>query len=152
MSTIEIPPDHGRSWWLREALAHGEFVLVGGYILFVLCHGIGWPWPAALAMTVLGGAFLGAALPPLVRRLPRREVNAGKGAKRQPRLVQGSADAAKIDLRHFVTGAPAGVSMNIVNTRVSLSMDFETDLDFTSWFVAGSMPVMIMVSSWVASS
>ena len=31
-------------------LAHGEFVLVGGYILYVLCHGIGWPWPAALAL------------------------------------------------------------------------------------------------------
>ena len=30
-------------------LAHGEFVLVGGYILFVLCQGVGWPWPAALA-------------------------------------------------------------------------------------------------------
>ena len=56
-------------------LAHGEFVLVGGYILYVLCHGIGWPWPAALALTVLGGALLGAALPPLVRRLPRREVD-----------------------------------------------------------------------------
>ncbi len=56
-------------------LAHGEFVLVGGYILFVLCHGIGWPWPAALALTILGGALLGAALPPLVRRLPRREVD-----------------------------------------------------------------------------
>ena len=39
-------------------LAHGEFVLVGGYILFVLCHGIGWPWPAALALTALGGALL----------------------------------------------------------------------------------------------
>src|SRR5512141_406810 len=25
MSTIEIPPDHGRSWWLREALALPEF-------------------------------------------------------------------------------------------------------------------------------
>ena len=56
-------------------LAHGEFVLIGGYILYVLCHGIGWPWPAVLALTVLGGALLGAALPPLVRRLPRREVD-----------------------------------------------------------------------------
>jgi glycine/D-amino acid oxidase-like deaminating enzyme len=25
MSTIEIPPDHGRSWWLREALAQPAF-------------------------------------------------------------------------------------------------------------------------------
>jgi len=56
-------------------LAHGEFVLAGGYILFVLCQGIGWPWPAALALTVLGGALLGSVLPPLVRRLPRREVD-----------------------------------------------------------------------------
>ena len=56
-------------------LAHGEFVLVGGYILFLLCRGFGWPWAPALALTVLGGALLGAALPPLVRRLPRREVD-----------------------------------------------------------------------------
>jgi branched-chain amino acid transport system permease protein len=56
-------------------LSHGEFVLVGGYILLGLCHGMGWPWPAALALTALGGALLGAALPPLVRRLPEREVN-----------------------------------------------------------------------------
>jgi len=56
-------------------LAHGEFVLVGGYILFVLCHGIGWPWPLALGAAALGGALLGGALPPLVRRLPRREVD-----------------------------------------------------------------------------
>ena len=56
-------------------LAHGEFVLVGGYILFVLCHGLGWPWPAALAVAALGGALLGSVLPPLVRRLPRREVD-----------------------------------------------------------------------------
>jgi branched-chain amino acid transport system permease protein len=56
-------------------LAHGEFVLVGGYILYVLCHGMGWPWPAALALTALGGALLGTALPPLVRRLREREVN-----------------------------------------------------------------------------
>jgi len=56
-------------------LAHGEFVLAGGYILFVLCQGIGWPWPVALAATVLGGALLGAVLPPLVRRLPWREVD-----------------------------------------------------------------------------
>ena len=56
-------------------LAHGELVLVGGYILWILCHGMGWPWPAALALTALGGALLGAALPPLVRRLPEREVN-----------------------------------------------------------------------------
>ena len=56
-------------------LAHGEFVLVGGYILYVLCHGIGWPWPAALALTAFGGALLGATLPPLVRRLREREVD-----------------------------------------------------------------------------
>jgi len=56
-------------------LAHGEFVLAGGYALFVLCQGFGWPWPAALALTVLGGALLGSVLPPLVRRLPRREVD-----------------------------------------------------------------------------
>lgn len=56
-------------------LSHGEFVLVGGYILYVLCHGIGWPWPVALAMTAFGGALLGAALPPLVRRLRQREVD-----------------------------------------------------------------------------
>jgi branched-chain amino acid transport system permease protein len=56
-------------------LAHGEFVLVGGYILYVLCQGLGWPWPAGLAVTALGGALLGAALPPLVRRLPDREVS-----------------------------------------------------------------------------
>jgi branched-chain amino acid transport system permease protein len=56
-------------------LSHGEFVLVGGYILYVLCHGIGWPWPVALAMTTFGGALLGAALPPLVRRLRQREVD-----------------------------------------------------------------------------
>ncbi len=56
-------------------LAHGEFVLVGGYVLFLLCHGVGWPWPAALAAAALGGALLGAAFPPLLRRLPRREVD-----------------------------------------------------------------------------
>jgi len=56
-------------------LAHGEFVLVGGYILYVLCHGIGWPWPAALALSASGGALLGVALPPLVRRLPDGEVD-----------------------------------------------------------------------------
>jgi branched-chain amino acid transport system permease protein len=56
-------------------LSHGEFVLVGGYILYALCHGLGWPWPAALALTALGGALLGAALPPLIRRLPQREVD-----------------------------------------------------------------------------
>jgi branched-chain amino acid transport system permease protein len=56
-------------------LAHGEFVLLGGYILYVLCQGVGWPWPAALAAAALGGALLGGALPPLVRRLPRREVD-----------------------------------------------------------------------------
>jgi branched-chain amino acid transport system permease protein len=56
-------------------LAHGEFVLLGGYILYVLCQAAGWPWPAALAAAALGGALLGGALPPLVRRLPRREVD-----------------------------------------------------------------------------
>lgn len=56
-------------------LSHGEFVLAGGYILWVLCQGFSWPWPVALALTALGGALLGAALPPLVRRLPEREVN-----------------------------------------------------------------------------
>jgi branched-chain amino acid transport system permease protein len=55
-------------------LSHGEFVLVGGYILYVFCHGIGWPWPAALALAAAGGALLGAALSLLVRRLPEREV------------------------------------------------------------------------------
>lgn len=54
-------------------LAHGEFVLAGGYILYVLCRGAGWPWPAALAVTAAGGALLGACLPPLLRRLPERE-------------------------------------------------------------------------------
>jgi branched-chain amino acid transport system permease protein len=56
-------------------LSHGDFVLVGGYILYAVCQGIGWPWPAALTLTAFGGALLGAALPPLVRRLPRREVD-----------------------------------------------------------------------------
>jgi branched-chain amino acid transport system permease protein len=56
-------------------LAHGEFVLAGGYVLYVLCQWIGWPWPAALALTASGGALLGAALPPLVRRLPQREIH-----------------------------------------------------------------------------
>jgi branched-chain amino acid transport system permease protein len=56
-------------------LAHGEFVLVGGYILYVLTETLGWPWPLALAASALGGALLGAALPPLVRRLPQREVD-----------------------------------------------------------------------------
>jgi branched-chain amino acid transport system permease protein len=56
-------------------LAHGEFVLVGGYILYALCHGVGWPWPVALGLTAVGGALLGAALLPLVRRLREREVD-----------------------------------------------------------------------------
>lgn len=56
-------------------LAHGEFVLAGGYILWVLCQSLGWPWPAALAVAALGGGLLGSSLTPLVRRLPRREVD-----------------------------------------------------------------------------
>lgn len=56
-------------------LAHGEFVLVGGYVLFVLSQTLGAPWPAGLAASAAGGALLGAVLPPLVRNLPDREVN-----------------------------------------------------------------------------
>jgi Branched-chain amino acid ABC-type transport system, permease components len=56
-------------------LSHGQFVLAGGYILYVLCQEVGWPWPAALVLSAFGGALLGAALPPLLRRLPEREVN-----------------------------------------------------------------------------
>lgn len=56
-------------------LAHGEFVLVGGYVVFATCHGFGWPWPAAVALSALCGALLGGLLPPLVRRLPQRDVN-----------------------------------------------------------------------------
>jgi len=56
-------------------LSHGQFVLAGGYVLYVLCDGMGWPWPAGLALTVSVGALLGAALPPLIRRMPDREVN-----------------------------------------------------------------------------
>ncbi|MGE5344531.1 MAG: branched-chain amino acid ABC transporter permease [Acidithiobacillales bacterium] len=56
-------------------LSHGEFVLMGGYILYVLCRGIGWPWPAGLAASAVVGAVLGVALPPLVRRLPDREID-----------------------------------------------------------------------------
>ncbi len=56
-------------------LSHGQFVLAGGYVLYVLCDAAGWPWPAALALTIFVGALLGAALPPLVRRMPDREVN-----------------------------------------------------------------------------
>jgi branched-chain amino acid transport system permease protein len=56
-------------------LSHGQFVLAGGYILYVLCQEAGWPWPAALVLAAFGGALLGAALPPLLRRLPEREVN-----------------------------------------------------------------------------
>jgi len=56
-------------------LSHGQFVLAGGYVLYVLCDGMGWPWPAGLALTVFVGALLGAALPPLLRRMPDREVN-----------------------------------------------------------------------------
>ncbi len=82
-------------------LAHGEFVLVGGYILFVLCQGFGWPWPAALAMTVLGGALLGAALPPLVRRLPRREsdglaLTLGVGFVLQSLLLHGASATYRV--------------------------------------------------------
>ena len=56
-------------------LSHGEFVLAGGYVFYVLSQGMGWPWPAALALAVLGGAVLGGLLPPLLRRLPEREVH-----------------------------------------------------------------------------
>jgi len=55
-------------------LAHGEFVLVGGYILYLLTPTLGWPWLPALAVSGLGGALLGAVLPPLIRRLPQREI------------------------------------------------------------------------------
>jgi branched-chain amino acid transport system permease protein len=56
-------------------LAHGELVLVGGYILYVLCQRFDWPWPAAVALTAVGGAGLGAALAALVRGPSRGEVN-----------------------------------------------------------------------------
>jgi len=56
-------------------LAHGEFVLVGGYILYALGQGAGWPWPLSLGLAALGGALLGAALPPLIRHLPHRETD-----------------------------------------------------------------------------
>ena len=56
-------------------LAHGEFVLAGGYILYLLCQGFGLPWPVALPLTMAGGVLLGAVLPPLIHRLPGREVD-----------------------------------------------------------------------------
>jgi branched-chain amino acid transport system permease protein len=56
-------------------LAHGEFVLAGGYLLFILCEGAGLALPVALPLTAAGGALLGATLPPLLRRLPVREVD-----------------------------------------------------------------------------
>ncbi len=55
-------------------LAHGEFVLVGGYVLFALTQTLGWPWLPALALSALAGSGLGAALRPLTRRLPEREI------------------------------------------------------------------------------
>ena len=82
-------------------LAHGEFVLVGGYILFLLCQGLGWPWAGALVLTVLGGALLGAMLPPLVRRLPRREVDGlaltlGVAFVLQSLLLQGASATYRV--------------------------------------------------------
>ncbi|MFI5179911.1 MAG: branched-chain amino acid ABC transporter permease [Thermoanaerobaculia bacterium] len=56
-------------------LAHGEFVLAGGYVLYILCQGVGLPWPPSLVLAAVFGALLGAALPPLVKRLPSREVD-----------------------------------------------------------------------------
>jgi branched-chain amino acid transport system permease protein len=56
-------------------LAHGEFVLAGGYVFYILCRGAGWPWPAALVVTAVGGALLGTCLPPLLRRVPQRETS-----------------------------------------------------------------------------
>ena len=56
-------------------LAHGEFVLAGGYILYLLSQGLGLPWSAALLLTAAGGALLGGVLPPLLHRLPGREVD-----------------------------------------------------------------------------
>jgi len=56
-------------------LAHGEFVLAGGYVLYAVCHGLGLPWPAALSLAAAGGALLGALLPPLLHRLPDRDVD-----------------------------------------------------------------------------
>jgi branched-subunit amino acid ABC-type transport system permease component len=56
-------------------LAHGEIVLAGGYVLYILCQGVGIPWPPALALTAAFGALLGTALPPLVSRLPGRELH-----------------------------------------------------------------------------
>ncbi len=56
-------------------LSHGQFVLAGGYVLYLFSDGAGWPWPAAIALAILVGALLGGALPPLVRRMPDREVN-----------------------------------------------------------------------------
>jgi branched-chain amino acid transport system permease protein len=55
-------------------LAHGEWILVGGYALFVLTQTLGWPWLAAVPVCAFLGALLGAALLPLVRRLPQREI------------------------------------------------------------------------------
>ncbi len=56
-------------------LAHGEFVLAGGYVLYVVCRGAGLPWPPALALTAALGALLGVTLHPLVSRLPDRELD-----------------------------------------------------------------------------
>jgi branched-chain amino acid transport system permease protein len=56
-------------------LSHGQFVLLGGYVLYVLGQGTGWPWPLALACAAFGGALLAAVLPVLARRLREPETD-----------------------------------------------------------------------------
>jgi branched-chain amino acid transport system permease protein len=112
------------------SLGHGAFMALGGYVVAVMAHAMGWPYWASLPLAALASGALGIVIGLVALRLAGVYLALATFSL---------AVATPSFLKHYksITGGFGGISLDSVTTPHGIPLDPQRWLYYVTWAVAG---------------
>jgi len=112
------------------SLGHGAFMALGGYVVAVLAHNLGWPYWVGVPLAAIASGAFGLVIGAIALRLAGVYLALATFSL---------AVATPSFLKHYksITGGFGGLSLDAVKAPAGLPLDGQQWLYYVAWAIAG---------------